>query len=106
MRQPEISGNDIADEIEIEAGNRRHEAREAVVRRACEIMGWTYKTSPSYAGIRQVALGNAVAVSVEKLHELLDRISPRSARCEHGVVDGDWCEPCNIEQKRAAMENA
>ena len=63
---------DSADEIE---ADRRHEAREVVVRRACGVMGWDYKTSPAYTGIRQVALGNAVAVSVEKLHELLDRIT-------------------------------
>lgn len=103
MSKPEISGNDIADEIE--AGNRRHAAREAVVRRACKIMGWTYSTSPAYAVIRTVALGKAVAISVEKLHELLDRISPRPDRCEHGVSDGDWCEPCNRESKAAREQN-
>lgn len=59
--------------------DRRHKDREDVVRRACEIMGWGYKTSPAYASIRQVALGNAVAVSVEKLHAMLDRIEARQA---------------------------
>lgn len=24
--------------------------------------------------------------------------------CEHGVADGDWCEPCAKEYKRAARE--
>ncbi len=24
--------------------------------------------------------------------------------CEHGVADGDFCEPCNKEYKRAAKE--
>lgn len=100
MNKPEISGNDIADEI----ADARHAARETVVRRACEAMGWDYKTSPVYAGIRQVALGNAVAISVEKLHELLDRISPRPGVCEHGVADGDYCQPCNREYKRAEQE--
>lgn len=23
-------------------------------------------------------------------------------RCEHGISEGDWCEPCNKEYKRAA----
>ncbi len=69
---PEISGNEVADEIE--AGDRRHAAREAAVRRACEIMGWEYHTSPVFAGIRKVALGHAVAISVEKLNELLDAL--------------------------------
>lgn len=99
--KPEISGNDVADEI----ADARHKAREAAVRRACEVMGWEYKMSPAYAGIRQVALGNAVAISVEKLHQLLDRILPRPGRCEHGINDGDYCEPCGIEYKRAAREN-
>lgn len=99
--KPEVSGNDIADEI----ADQRHEAREAVVRRACEVMGWDYHTSPVWGGLRQVALGNTVAVSVEKLHELLDRISPRCGSCEHGIKDGDWCEACNKAQKRAAAEN-
>lgn len=26
--------------------------------------------------------------------------------CEHGVVCGDWCEPCNAAYKLAAEENA
>lgn len=25
--------------------------------------------------------------------------------CEHGVLDGDWCEACNVEHKRAAEQN-
>jgi hypothetical protein len=97
--KPQLSGNDVAD------ADARHATREAVVRRACEVMGWEYKTSPVYAGIRQVALGNAVAISVEKLHAILDRISPRPELCEHGIADGDYCESCNREYKRAAMEN-
>jgi hypothetical protein len=55
--KPRLSGNDAADEI----ADARHAARESAVRRACEVMGWEYKTSPAFAGIRQVALGNAVA---------------------------------------------
>ena len=26
-------------------------------------------------------------------------------KCEHGVPEGDWCQPCNAEYKRAAQEN-
>jgi hypothetical protein len=29
----------------------------------------------------------------------------RRPRCEHGVPEGDWCEPCNKEYKRAAREH-
>ena len=25
--------------------------------------------------------------------------------CEHGIQDGEWCEPCNREYKLAAVEN-
>ena len=82
--KPELSGhNDIADE----ESDARHAAREAVVRRACEVMGWEYHTSPAYTSIRAVALSKAVAISVEKLHELLDRTSPRPGSCEHGTAD-------------------
>jgi hypothetical protein len=27
-------------------------------------------------------------------------------RCEHGVADGDWCEPCNKAYKDAAKDQA
>lgn len=27
-------------------------------------------------------------------------------RCEHDVIDGEYCEPCNKEYKRAADEAA
>jgi hypothetical protein len=27
----------------------------------------------------------------------------RRPQCEHGVPEGDWCEPCNKEYKRAAQ---
>jgi hypothetical protein len=26
--------------------------------------------------------------------------------CEHGIADGDWCEECNKEYKRAINDNA
>lgn len=53
----------------------RHKRRESAVRRACELMGWEYKTYPAYTGIRRVALAEAVAISLEKLDELLDAIA-------------------------------
>lgn len=40
---------------------------------------------------------------VLKLLALLER-NPLLA-CEHGVREGDWCEACNREYKRAAKEN-
>lgn len=68
--EPEISGNDVADAIE----DARHKAREDAVRRACEVMGWDYHQSPVWAGLRKVAMADAVAISVEKLNQLVDAI--------------------------------
>lgn len=30
---------------------------------------------------------------------------PSGSKCEHGIAEGDWCEPCNKEYKRAAREH-
>jgi hypothetical protein len=54
--------------------NEQHKRREEAVRRACKMMGWEYKTSPVFAGIRLVAKGEAVAISLEKLNQFLDTI--------------------------------
>ena len=27
-------------------------------------------------------------------------------RCEHGIIDGNWCEPCNLEYKAAKKDKA
>lgn len=67
---PEISGNDVADAIE----DARHKSREEAVRRACEVMGWDYRQAPVWAGLRKVAMADAVAISVEKLNLLVDAI--------------------------------
>jgi hypothetical protein len=52
----------------------RHKAREEAVRRACEVMGWDYHQIPVWAGLRKVAMADAVAISVEKLNQLVDAI--------------------------------
>ncbi len=52
----------------------RHARREKVVRQFCNLMGWEYKTSPVFAGIRKVALGQAVALGMDKAEELLAEI--------------------------------
>lgn len=36
--------------------------------------------------------------------ETYERLSEAVLICEHGVKDGDWCEPCNKEMKTAARE--
>lgn len=70
MNEPEISGNDLADAIE----DARHKAREEAVRRACAVMGWDYHQSPVWTALRKVAMADAVAISVEKLNQLVDAI--------------------------------
>ena len=36
----------------------------------------------------------------------LRRYEPEPGKCEHGVAEGDWCEPCNKAYKDAADEAA
>lgn len=98
--KPEISGNDVADEIE--AGDRRHAAREAAVRRACEVMGWDYHQSPAWTGIRRVALGEAVAISVEKLNALLDELQ----RCKLQVSTLEKVSAASDEAWQAKLNEA
>lgn len=38
------------------------------------------------------------------LNDTLNRTGVNN-KCEHGVIDGDWCEPCNREYKRARRES-
>lgn len=35
--------------------------------------------------------------------ETFEKLAEAVLVCEHGVKDGDWCEPCNKEMKRAAQ---
>lgn len=39
-------------------------------------------------------------VELDVLAAILSLSTP--SYCEHGVADGDWCERCNREYKRAA----
>jgi hypothetical protein len=34
------------------------------------------------------------------------RCDPDPDKCEHGVPDGEWCEPCNRDYKEAAYRMA
>ena len=43
---------------------------------------------------------NAVILAVAYLAE-----HPPEGTCEHGVIAGDWCEPCNVAMKQAIVEN-
>jgi hypothetical protein len=35
------------------------------------------------------------------IHRLYEDYLREACVCEHGVADGDYCEPCNLEYKRA-----
>lgn len=45
--------------------------REQLIRRACKAMGWEYKTSPVWTGLRKVALAEAVPIGLDRLEEML-----------------------------------
>jgi hypothetical protein len=34
----------------------------------------------------------------------LRKYDPEPGKCEHGVAEGDWCEPCNHDYKQASIE--
>lgn len=42
------------------------------------------------------------ARELEQLRAVVARLEPPPGVCEHGVIEGDWCEPCNREYKEAA----
>lgn len=57
--------------------------------------------------------GVLIAHEVEQLQQRLAaaearlrRYEPEPDICEHGVTEGDWCEPCNREYKAAAEDEA
>ena len=41
----------------------------------------------------------------EMLRMMASMIEGPTPPCEHGVADGEYCEPCNREYKRAAVES-
>jgi hypothetical protein len=47
-------------------------------------------------------LANATA----EVDRLRLKYEPLPDHCEHGVADGDWCEPCNRAYKEAAAASS
>ena len=41
-----------------------------------------------------------------EVEALLRKYEPEPDKCEHGVAEGDWCEPCNKAYKEAADDAA
>lgn len=73
--------------------DERHERREAIVKRLCGIMGWKYEQGLVWAGLRKVAIAEAVAVSVEKLEEIADRLDADNE--ELAIRESFEGPPCN-----------
>ena len=48
--------------------------REKAVRRLCAAMGWEYKLGLVWAGLRAVAMMQAVPISVDKINEISSRL--------------------------------
>jgi Multiubiquitin len=68
-RERELAAENSDEEFDANA-----ERRDRLVRRACTLMGWKYRTGPVWGGIRKFALAEAVVISLEKLEEILDRL--------------------------------
>lgn len=54
--------------------DRRTERREQVIRRVNELMGWEYSSCLGWGAIRKVASAEAVAVSIDKLEQIIARL--------------------------------
>ena len=50
------------------------ERREQLVARMCAVMGWEYKKAPVWTALRKVAVAEAVAISLDKLEEVLTKL--------------------------------
>lgn len=65
------------------------------------------KVSRIAAELRDIREGGYTDVTMAMMiSDLKDALHPASC-CKHGVRDGDWCDPCSKEYKRArtAPEN-
>ena len=54
--------------------DERDDRRDVAVRRMCRIMGWQYERDLVWAALRKVAMAEAIAVSLDKLVEIMDRL--------------------------------
>ncbi len=57
----------------------RHLRREMLVTRACELMGWERTSGHIFGTIRAVAKAEAIAISLDKLEEILNRLTCSSS---------------------------
>lgn len=54
---------------------------------------------------RADALEQQLAESRADCERLRTKYEPPTGFCEHGIQEGDWCEPCNREYKAASKED-
>lgn len=52
----------------------------------------------------RLAVSSAQRYALKLAVEWIAEHPEHEAKCEHRIDDGDWCEPCNLEYKRAALE--
>lgn len=57
-----------------------YERRELLIRRVNAVMGWEYSTGPVWGGLRAVAQAKAVAISLDKLEFILERLESNHER--------------------------
>ena len=69
---------------------------------------WIAATREDNAGISfDIVQHEANLRGIQQADDMLAQLAkPQAERCEHGIADGEYCEPCNREYKRAAVENA
>ena len=57
--------------------------------------------------VKCIACENAqLTARLAEVEARLRKYEPEADKCEHGVAEGDWCEPCNKAYKEAADETA
>lgn len=50
------------------------------------------------------AVKDGLEATINRLTKKLEAYEPKPGHCEHGVEEGDWCEPCNRAYKEAAKQ--
>ena len=54
-----------------------------------------------------VARGHGLILCIPccyRAHLTWEELQAKGVFCEHGIMDGDWCEECNKEYKEARRE--
>jgi len=61
---------------------------------------------PTWAKVGHLCgLGATMAIELCNAVGVDPHFDCAKAYCEHGVPEGEWCEPCNVEYKRARQQS-